>query len=319
MAESASEGPRLGPLIIIGGHEHKIGDRVILREVAAATSGRLVIAIVASEHPERYFETCVDALTGLRVGALVELPIDQRAQANDEATLAFFDDAGGVFFSGGDQLWINSQIGDTAVERKIRDIWHQGGVLAGAPVLSATMLPGGAGDESYRVGELRMVRDGRLRVIGSGGVHVLDGEDATTSNVAEATDGQTLSTSDLRLHVAASGDGFDLEARRALTAASFLRVNLDHLDTALSALLREPDGNARARSVVRYAARRLLNPRSPLRVHVRRELDEAAQVAVTLGVVEAAADHEFVQDFEAHVPHRHLDLRGIVEQLGRFA
>ena len=49
---------RRGSLIIIGGHEDKEGERVILREVARKIGdGKLVIATVASHQPEGYFDS----------------------------------------------------------------------------------------------------------------------------------------------------------------------------------------------------------------------------------------------------------------------
>ncbi|HEY8589071.1 MAG TPA: cyanophycinase [Naasia sp.] len=150
-----------GPLIIIGGHEDKDGDRVILRAVAEQLGGRkLVLATIASSRPEGYLDTYRAAFDGLGIGELVELYLDSRADAHDEDTLALLDGAGGVFFSGGDQLRITSSIGDTPVEARIRELWSRGGVVAGtsagASAMSDTMLVRGAGTESHRIGDLRM-------------------------------------------------------------------------------------------------------------------------------------------------------------------
>ena len=63
-----------GPLIIIGGHENKDGDKVILKAVAERLKGgRLVIATVASHNPEGYFETYQKAFEPLGIKELVEL------------------------------------------------------------------------------------------------------------------------------------------------------------------------------------------------------------------------------------------------------
>lgn len=257
-----------GPLIIIGGHEDKEGDKVILRAVAERLqAGRLVIATIASRAPEGYFETYQKAFSDLGVSDLVELYVEDRGAAHDEGTLALLDGATGVFFSGGDQLRISSQIGDTPIEARIRQIWREGGVLAGtsagASVMSDTMMVRGASAETHRIGDLRMapglglVRDviidqhfaergriGRLlgavaqsprvlgvgidedtaiivegdafRVLGSGAVYVVDAEGVTASNIAEGRTDNTLSMTDVRLHVLASGDGLDLITRRPL-------------------------------------------------------------------------------------------------------
>lgn len=257
---------REGPLIVIGGHEDKDGDKVILRAVAERLAGgRLVLATIASRAPEGYFESYQKAFGALGVTDLFELYVEDRADTHAAETLALLDGAAGVFFSGGDQLRISSQIGDTPVEKRIREIWRRGGVLAGtsagASVMSDTMMVRGASAETHRIGDLQMapglglVRDviidqhfaergriGRLlgavaqsprvlglgidedtaiilegddfQVIGSGGVYVVDAEGVTASNIAEARSERALSILDVRLHVLASGDGFDLAARR---------------------------------------------------------------------------------------------------------
>ena len=255
-----------GPLIIIGGHEDKTGDRQILRAVAKHLAGRrLVLATIASHEPEGYFESYRAAFADLGVTDLVELYVNERGETHDDDKLELLDSAGGVFFSGGDQLRIASQIGDTPIERKVRAIHEAGGVVAGtsagASVMSETMLVGGASSESHRIGDLRMapglglIRDAiidqhfaergrigrllgavahnprilgvgidedtailvegeRFSVLGSGAVYVVDAEDVTQSNIAEAQSACALSLHDVRLHVLAAGDGFDL-ARRA--------------------------------------------------------------------------------------------------------
>jgi cyanophycinase len=152
---------REGPLIIIGGHEDKEGDKVILKDIAGRLNGgRLVIATVASHAPEGYFDSYEKAFAPLGVTDLVELYVDDRAQAHDAEKLALLDGAAGVFFSGGDQLRISSQIGDTPIEARIREIWRSGGVLAGtsagASVMSDTMMVRGASAETHRIGDLRM-------------------------------------------------------------------------------------------------------------------------------------------------------------------
>ena len=150
-----------GALVIIGGHEDKDGEKVILREVARRLNGkRLVIATVASHEPEGYFESYEKAFGALGVTDLVELYVHERAESQSPETLAVLDGAGGVFFSGGDQLRISSQIGDTPIEKRIRDLQREGGVIAGtsagASVMSETMLVKGPSAESYRIGELHM-------------------------------------------------------------------------------------------------------------------------------------------------------------------
>jgi cyanophycinase len=155
-----TESRRDGTLIIIGGHEDREGERTILREVAKRVRGKLVLATVASHQPEGYFEQYQRAFADLGVDELVELYVEERSETGKAATLDLLDDAQAVFFSGGDQLRITSQIGDTGIEARVRDIYRQGGLIAGtsagASVMSETMLVKGTSAESHRIGDLHM-------------------------------------------------------------------------------------------------------------------------------------------------------------------
>jgi cyanophycinase len=154
---------RRGCLIIIGGGEDRDpkGERAILREVARHVhGGKLVLATVASHRPEGYFEEYERAFADLGLGELVELYVEERARAGDRDKLSVLDDAAGIFFSGGDQLRITSQIGDTGIEAKVRALYERGGVVAGtsagASVMSETMLVKGTSGESHKIGDLHM-------------------------------------------------------------------------------------------------------------------------------------------------------------------
>ncbi|KQW66983.1 cyanophycinase [Phenylobacterium sp. Root77] len=152
---------RPGPLFIIGGGEDKEGDREILGAIAKRLAGqKLVIATIASHRPEGYFRTYREVFAELGVTDTTELYLEDRAQSADPETLAALEGAAGVFFTGGDQLRISSQIGDTPIERKIRDIHAAGGLMAGtsagASVMSDTMLVRGPGSESHRIGDVHM-------------------------------------------------------------------------------------------------------------------------------------------------------------------
>src|SRR5919107_2225935 len=154
---------RKGCLIIIGGGEDRDpkGDRTILREVAKhVRGGKLVLATVASHRPAGYFEEYERAFADLGLGELVELYVEERSQASDRDKLSVLDDAAGIFFSGGDQLRITSQIGDTGIEAKVRALYERGGVVAGtsagASVMSDTMVIKGTSKITHRIGDLHM-------------------------------------------------------------------------------------------------------------------------------------------------------------------
>lgn len=150
-----------GPLVIIGGHEDKEGKRIILSAIAKIIGdGKLVIATVASHEPEGYFDTYKEAFAPLGLHNLVELYVSDRIESYSEETLAPLADAAGIFFTGGDQLRISSQIGDTPIDRMVREIHARGGLVAGtsagAAFMSEIMLTKGASAETHRIGDLHM-------------------------------------------------------------------------------------------------------------------------------------------------------------------
>jgi cyanophycinase len=123
-----------GVLMLIGGGEDRDPQdaRIILRELARhVDGGKLVLATVASHRPEGYFAEYEKAFADLGIGELVELYVEERSRAADRSKLSLLDDAVGILFSGGDQLRITSQIGDTGIEAKIRALYQRGGVVAG--------------------------------------------------------------------------------------------------------------------------------------------------------------------------------------------
>ena len=151
-----------GTLIIIGGHEDKDGDAIILEEVAKRikNGNRLVLITVASQQPEELAAEYRTVFRRLGVTKVDMLDIRSRADAADEQHDKLLDGAPVVFFTGGDQLRITSQIGDTPVFRRLHRLYEEGGTIvgtsAGAAAMPETMLVSGAGDESYSISALEM-------------------------------------------------------------------------------------------------------------------------------------------------------------------
>lgn len=145
-------------LIVIGGREDKIGDALILREVARHVgSGKLVVTAVASSQPDGIFEEYDEVFRKIGVKRVANLEVRSREDAADPDKVRVLEDANAVFFTGGDQLKITSQIGGTPVYDRIRQIYNGGGVVAGtsagASVVCGTMLTAGTGRTSPRLGE----------------------------------------------------------------------------------------------------------------------------------------------------------------------
>ncbi|HKI06377.1 MAG TPA: cyanophycinase [Thermoanaerobaculia bacterium] len=146
-----------GTLIIIGGHEEKDGDQRILQEVARRVgSGKLVISTIATSEPEESWKEYRQIFKKLGVKRIAHLDVRIREEAFTPETARVLDGATSMFFTGGDQLKITSQLGDSPVYQRIQEIYDNGGTIAGtsagASVMSETMLVSGNGDESHKVG-----------------------------------------------------------------------------------------------------------------------------------------------------------------------
>jgi cyanophycinase len=152
-----------GQLIIIGGHEDKDsdGEKKILETVAAQVkTGGLTIITVATQFPQEVAEEYTQVFKQLGVKTIKTLDIRSREQAFDEANVKKVTDASVVFFTGGDQLRITSQIGDSPLFQILQQRYLDGitiaGTSAGAAAMPETMLVGGSGNESNRISGLEM-------------------------------------------------------------------------------------------------------------------------------------------------------------------
>ena len=140
-----------GSVIIIGGAEDKVRDRVILNKFVTLAGGpdaTIVVISTASslgaEAGERY-----RAVFGeLGVNRVRPLHAVTRPQANDESAALLLRDATGIFLTGGNQLRLASTIGGTRLADAILERFRHGAVVAGtsagASALSSHMIAFGA-------------------------------------------------------------------------------------------------------------------------------------------------------------------------------
>jgi cyanophycinase len=154
-----------GTLIIIGGREEKAtdGNRCILEEVCRRVKRRkapLLIMPVASGYPDEVAAEYEQVFKDLGVSDIRILDIRSREAAYEPAALEKLEGDPVVFFTGGDQLRITSQVGDSPVYQTITRIYHDGGVIAGtsagAAAMPETMIVAGPRDESNQISALGM-------------------------------------------------------------------------------------------------------------------------------------------------------------------
>jgi len=140
-----------GTVIIIGGAEDKVRDRVILnRFVSLAGGSDASIAVISTasslgaEAAERYKGVFAD----LGVRRIRALHAMTRPQANDESAAVALRDATGVFLTGGNQLRLSSTIGGTRLADATLECFQNGAVVAGtsagASAMSSHMIAFGA-------------------------------------------------------------------------------------------------------------------------------------------------------------------------------
>jgi cyanophycinase len=140
-----------GTVIIIGGAEDKVRDRVILGRFTALAGGRdariAVIATASSlgmEAGERYRTV----FTELGAVEVVPLNATTRTQANDEHAARIVRDSTGIFLTGGNQLRLSSMLGGTRLADAIMTRFMAGAVVAGtsagASAVSSHMIAFGA-------------------------------------------------------------------------------------------------------------------------------------------------------------------------------
>jgi len=147
----ASDGGPVGPVMVIGGAEDKLGERVILSRFAQLAGGdqaRICVISTAS--------SLGDAATDLyrhifaRVGApnVTGLRPETREEANDARTVEALTDVTGIFMTGGNQLRLSSVIGGTKLGAAILDAHGRGvvvaGTSAGASAVATHMMAFGA-------------------------------------------------------------------------------------------------------------------------------------------------------------------------------
>jgi cyanophycinase len=140
-----------GTVIVIGGAEDKVRDRVILSRFVALAGGDKATIVVLStasslgaEAGDRYRRV----FSELGAHAVRPLHTVTREQANDEAGARAVSDATGIFLTGGNQLRLSSTIGGTRLADAIHDRFEAGaavaGTSAGASAMSSHMIAFGA-------------------------------------------------------------------------------------------------------------------------------------------------------------------------------
>ncbi|GGG49278.1 cyanophycinase [Hymenobacter glacieicola] len=167
-----------GKLLLIGGHEHK-GDapeedehaarnvnfapEAILRRLAEEIGNRgpLVVVPTASEEPIEAAQDYVRVFERIGGPAVEVLNPKTRTEANNEEFIRVLDSAGGVLFTGGDQLRLTALLGGTLMQRCLHERYSNeefiiAGTSAGATAMSTPMIYQGRNDAGFLKGEIHI-------------------------------------------------------------------------------------------------------------------------------------------------------------------
>ena len=133
LAPTSNGGP-LGPVMVIGGAEDKLGERVILSrfvELAGGPQSNLVVISTASSLGDAATDLYRHIFSRLGVGKVTGLRPETREEANDPSAAEALAKATGIFMTGGNQLRLSSVIGGTKLGAAILAAHGRGVVVAG--------------------------------------------------------------------------------------------------------------------------------------------------------------------------------------------
>jgi len=152
-----------GTVIVIGGAEDKIRDRVILArfvQLAGGEDATIAVISTASSFGAAAGDRYRTVFTELGAKTVRPLHATTRAQANDETFSRAVRDATGIFLTGGNQLRLSSTIGGTILAETVLERFRDGaavaGTSAGASAMSTHMIAFGAsgGTPKHRMAAL---------------------------------------------------------------------------------------------------------------------------------------------------------------------
>lgn len=131
-----------GPVMLVGGAEDKVRDKVILSRFADAAGGpdgHVVVISTASSLGDAATERYRQLFEGIGIGRVTGLRPEEREQAEDPALAKALADATGVFLTGGNQLRLSSVVSGTRLADAIHLAQDRGAVLAGTSAGASAM------------------------------------------------------------------------------------------------------------------------------------------------------------------------------------
>ena len=143
--------PRPPRLVVVGGAEDRLQDRLILRRFTDYCGGahaRIRLITAASSEPEAVAQSYQRVFEALGAHDFAALPLSDRESAAQPAVLQAIAQADGIFISGGDQARLMEVLWETPAYVALHEAFHVrgcciGGTSAGAAVMSRHMIAQG--------------------------------------------------------------------------------------------------------------------------------------------------------------------------------
>ena len=139
---SSVPGLGAGPVMVIGGAEDKVRDKVILSrfaKFAGGEDGHVVVISTASSLGDQATEVYRALFTDLGIGTVTGVRPDDRDEADDLAMTAALRDATGVYLTGGNQSRLTQVVAGTKLGDALFLAHDRGAVLAGTSAGASAM------------------------------------------------------------------------------------------------------------------------------------------------------------------------------------
>ncbi|MFP4660617.1 MAG: cyanophycinase [Halanaerobiales bacterium] len=152
-----------GTMLLIGGAEDKKRDKEILKRfitLSEESNSYIVVLTSATSEPDTVGKEYHNVFKKLGADNIKVLNIDNRKKAVDPGYSHIIEKAGGIFFTGGDQLRITSIFGGSRIYEGLKKAYENGSIIAGtsagASVVSDIMIVGGRGNDSPGFDSVRL-------------------------------------------------------------------------------------------------------------------------------------------------------------------
>jgi len=131
-----------GPVMLIGGAEDKLRDKVILSRFArfaGGADGRVVVISTASSLGEQASEMYRELFARLGIGSVTGLRPEEREEADDPVAAAALLEATGVYLTGGNQSRLTQVVAGTKLADALFLAHDRGAVVAGTSAGASAM------------------------------------------------------------------------------------------------------------------------------------------------------------------------------------